>query len=90
MKICLHDYGCFVLMNWDHFHFSFVNQLYIIFWQNHWSTYIVEDDFKFISASGLTAVRIPVGWWIASDPNPPAPYVGGSLQTLDNAFKWAE
>ncbi|XP_052156274.1 glucan 1,3-beta-glucosidase-like [Oryza glaberrima] len=58
--------------------------------RNHWSTYIVEDDFKFISASGLTAVRIPVGWWIASDPNPPAPYVGGSLQTLDNAFKWAE
>ncbi|XP_062181630.1 probable glucan 1,3-beta-glucosidase A [Phragmites australis] len=58
--------------------------------QGHWSTYIVEDDFKFISSSGLTAVRIPVGWWIASDPNPPAPYVGGSLQALDNAFKWAE
>uniref|UniRef100_A0A0D9WEA6 Uncharacterized protein n=1 Tax=Leersia perrieri TaxID=77586 RepID=A0A0D9WEA6_9ORYZ len=58
--------------------------------RNHWSTYIVEDDFKFISKSGLTAVRIPVGWWIASDPNPPPPYVGGSLQTLDNAFKWAE
>lgn len=58
--------------------------------RNHWSTYIVEDDFRFISASGLTAVRVPVGWWIASDPNPPAPYVGGSLQALDNAFKWAE
>ncbi|WVZ97166.1 hypothetical protein U9M48_042721 [Paspalum notatum var. saurae] len=58
--------------------------------RDHWSTYIVEDDFKFIASSGLTAVRIPVGWWIASDPNPPAPYVGGSLQALDNAFKWAE
>ncbi|KAG8067580.1 hypothetical protein GUJ93_ZPchr0005g15241 [Zizania palustris] len=58
--------------------------------RNHWGTYIVEDDFRFISASGLTAVRIPVGWWIAGDPNPPAPYVGGSLQALDNAFKWAE
>uniref|UniRef100_A0A453JQI5 Glycoside hydrolase family 5 domain-containing protein n=1 Tax=Aegilops tauschii subsp. strangulata TaxID=200361 RepID=A0A453JQI5_AEGTS len=58
--------------------------------KNHWSTYIVEDDFRFISESGLTAVRIPVGWWIASDPSPPAPYVGGSLQTLDKAFKWAE
>ncbi|KAI4988088.1 hypothetical protein ZWY2020_029718 [Hordeum vulgare] len=57
--------------------------------KNHWSTYIVEDDFRFIS-SRLTAVRIPVGWWIASDPSPPAPYVGGSLQTLDKAFKWAE
>uniref|UniRef100_A0ACD5TQ54 Uncharacterized protein n=1 Tax=Avena sativa TaxID=4498 RepID=A0ACD5TQ54_AVESA len=58
--------------------------------RNHWSTYIVESDFRFISESGLTAVRIPVGWWIASDPSPPAPYVGGSLETLDNAFKWAE
>ncbi|KAF0928397.1 hypothetical protein E2562_003215 [Oryza meyeriana var. granulata] len=56
----------------------------------HWRTYIVENDFKFISTSGLNAVRIPVGWWIASDPNPPAPFVGGSLQALDNAFKWAE
>ncbi|XP_047045012.1 probable glucan 1,3-beta-glucosidase A [Lolium rigidum] len=58
--------------------------------KNHWRTYIVEEDFRFISESGLTAVRIPVGWWIASDPSPPAPYVGGSLKTLDNAFKWAE
>ncbi|KAF8666966.1 hypothetical protein HU200_053133 [Digitaria exilis] len=58
--------------------------------REHWSTYIVEDDFKFLASNGLTAVRIPVGWWIASDPNPPAPYVGGSLQALDNAFKWAE
>ncbi|KAM3272070.1 hypothetical protein ACQJBY_042330 [Aegilops geniculata] len=58
--------------------------------RNHWSTYIVEADFRFISESGLTAVRIPVGWWIANDPRPPAPYVGGSLKTLDKAFKWAE
>ncbi|KAK1613741.1 hypothetical protein QYE76_019258 [Lolium multiflorum] len=57
---------------------------------DHWSTYIVEDDFAFMAANGLNAVRIPVGWWIASDPNPPAPFVGGSLQALDNAFTWAE
>jgi aryl-phospho-beta-D-glucosidase BglC (GH1 family) len=57
--------------------------------QDHWSTYITEDDFAFMSANGLNAVRIPVGWWIASDPNPPAPFVGGSLQALDNAFRWA-
>ncbi|KAH9756667.1 Mannan endo-1,4-beta-mannosidase [Citrus sinensis] len=57
--------------------------------RKHWSTYIVEDDFKFIAGNGLNAVRIPVGWWMASDPTPPAPYVGGSLQALDNAFTWA-
>ncbi|KAL0432725.1 UNVERIFIED_CONTAM: putative glucan 1,3-beta-glucosidase A [Sesamum latifolium] len=50
----------------------------------------VEDDFKFIKENGLNAVRIPVGWWIASDPSPPKPYVPGSLQALDNAFSWAE
>ncbi|KAH7864627.1 hypothetical protein Vadar_031899 [Vaccinium darrowii] len=58
--------------------------------QEHWSTFIVENDFKFISRNGLNAVRIPVGWWIASDPTPPLPYVGGSLQALDNAFLWAQ
>ncbi|GAA0166030.1 hypothetical protein LIER_21281 [Lithospermum erythrorhizon] len=57
--------------------------------REHWSTFIVEDDFKFISTNGLNAVRIPVGWWIASDPSPPEPYVSGSLATLDNAFLWA-
>lgn len=58
--------------------------------QEHWSTFITEEDFKFISTNGLNTVRIPVGWWIASDPTPPKPYVGGSLQALDNAFLWAQ
>ena len=50
----------------------------------------MEEDFKFIAQNGLNAVRIPVGWWIASDPTPPPPYVGGSLHALDNAFLWAQ
>ncbi|KAI4318170.1 hypothetical protein L6164_025973 [Bauhinia variegata] len=58
--------------------------------QDHWNTYITEDDFKFMSENGITAVRIPVGWWIADDPTPPKPFVGGSLAALDNAFTWAE
>ncbi|KAK1309006.1 hypothetical protein QJS10_CPA09g00532 [Acorus calamus] len=45
---------------------------------------------RFISSNGLNAVRIPVGWWIASDPSPPWPYVGGSMAALDIAFTWAE
>ncbi|KAK3157432.1 hypothetical protein QOZ80_2AG0122140 [Eleusine coracana subsp. coracana] len=57
---------------------------------NHWNTYIKESDFRFITSTGLNAVRIPVGWWIASVPNPPPPFVGGSLKALDNAFDWAE
>ncbi|GAB2230420.1 hypothetical protein Drorol1_Dr00014685 [Drosera rotundifolia] len=58
--------------------------------QNHWNSFITEDDFVFMSQHGLNTVRVPVGWWIAYDPNPPAPFVGGSLQALDNAFNWAE
>ena len=46
--------------------------------RDHWNTYITEDDFVFMSSNGLTAVRIPVGWWIAQDPTPPKPFVGGS------------
>ncbi|KAH8516026.1 hypothetical protein H0E87_004441, partial [Populus deltoides] len=56
---------------------------------DHWRTFIVEDDFKFISQKGINSVRIPVGWWIASDPTPPHPCVGGSLKALDNVFLWA-
>ncbi|KAK6130701.1 hypothetical protein DH2020_035555 [Rehmannia glutinosa] len=58
--------------------------------KEHWNTFIVEKDFIFIKKVGLNAVRIPVGWWIAHDPSPPKPFVGGSLQALDNAFSWAE
>lgn len=35
-------------------------------------------------------MRIPVGWWIAYDPDPPAPFIGGTLEALDNAFSWAQ
>ncbi|XP_062116260.1 probable glucan 1,3-beta-glucosidase A [Humulus lupulus] len=58
--------------------------------QDHRSTYITEDDFRFMSSNGLNAVRVPVGWWIAHDPTPPQPFVGGSLKALDNAFQWAQ
>ncbi|KAF8411497.1 hypothetical protein HHK36_004049 [Tetracentron sinense] len=58
--------------------------------RDHWNTYIVDDDFKFMSDKGLNAVRIPVGWWIASDPVPQKPFVGGSLSALDKAFTWAQ
>ncbi|KAI3879227.1 hypothetical protein MKW98_028794 [Papaver atlanticum] len=59
--------------------------------KEHRRNYITREDFRFLSQQhGINTVRIPVGWWIAKDPNPPAPYVGGSLATLDNAFKWAQ
>ncbi|KAK7243416.1 hypothetical protein RIF29_38211 [Crotalaria pallida] len=58
--------------------------------QDHWNTFITEDDFRFMSENCLNAVRVPLGWWIAHDPIPPKPFVGGSLQVLDNVFTWAQ
>ncbi|GFS42306.1 hypothetical protein Acr_00g0079170 [Actinidia rufa] len=65
---------------------------------DHWKTYIVEDDFYFMWTNGLNVVRIPVGWWIAQDPNPPPltsgdpwkpwilPSHGQSLESYGNLF----
>ncbi|XP_025610271.1 probable glucan 1,3-beta-glucosidase A isoform X2 [Arachis hypogaea] len=58
--------------------------------KDHWNSFIVENDLKMIASKGINALRIPVGWWIASDPTPPSPYVAGSLHALDNAFFWAQ
>ncbi|GAB4861190.1 hypothetical protein Ancab_036347 [Ancistrocladus abbreviatus] len=72
----------------SHWMICVIPLLYMQF-QNHWDTFITEDDFEFMSQHGLTAVRIPVGWWIASNPTP-KPFVGGGIHVLDNAFDWAE
>ncbi|CAL1377602.1 unnamed protein product [Linum trigynum] len=58
--------------------------------KKHRDTFITVEDFKFLYRHGINAVRIPVGWWIAFDPDPPAPFIGGSLEALDNAFTWAQ
>ncbi|KAK4776782.1 hypothetical protein SAY86_005470 [Trapa natans] len=57
--------------------------------QKHQNTFITIEDFNFLHRHGINTVRIPVGWWIAFDPNPPAPFISGSLEALDNAFSWA-
>ncbi|KAF6166822.1 hypothetical protein GIB67_005698 [Kingdonia uniflora] len=56
----------------------------------HRSSFITPEDFTFLSKHRINTVRIPVGWWIAFDPTPPAPFVRGTLVALDNAFSWAQ
>ncbi|KAK1370858.1 putative glucan 1,3-beta-glucosidase A [Heracleum sosnowskyi] len=58
--------------------------------KTHRDGFVTEQDFDFLYRHGINTVRIPVGWWIASDPNPPAPFIGGTLNALDNAFSWAQ
>ncbi|XP_076938829.1 glucan 1,3-beta-glucosidase-like [Bidens hawaiensis] len=56
----------------------------------HRNSFVTSQDFKFLNKYGINTVRIPVGWWIAFDPDPPAPFIGGSLEALDTAFSWAQ
>jgi glucan 1,3-beta-glucosidase len=32
--------------------------------REHWRTWITEEDFRWMAANGLNAVRIPVGYWV--------------------------
>lgn len=54
----------------------------------HWSTFITQDDFNQIAAAGMNHVRIPVGYW-ALTPLEGDPYVDGQLPYLDQAVGWA-
>eukprot|EP00253_Pinus_taeda_P031831 PITA_31831 len=56
----------------------------------HRSTFITENDFVFLAKHEINALRVAIGWWIASDPKPPAPFVAGSLACLDKAFSSAQ
>jgi glucan 1,3-beta-glucosidase len=66
--------------------------------KHHWDTFITRDDFAWIAARGLNAVRIPVGHWIFGADYPyhrayggnPHPFVVGGIEVLDRAFDWAE
>lgn len=54
--------------------------------EKHWSTFITEADFRWLSEHGINAVRIPVGYWIFGDVSP---FVG-NVQYLDWAFTMAK
>ncbi len=54
--------------------------------KRHRETWITDDDFKWMRARGLNAVRLPVGYWILEDD---PPFVSGR-ETLDYAFRAAK
>jgi glucan 1,3-beta-glucosidase len=55
----------------------------------HWSTWITEEDFENIASFGLNHVRIPIGYW-AFQPLADDPYVQGQRQYLNQALGWAQ
>lgn len=54
--------------------------------KRHRETWITDDDFKWIAAHGLNAVRLPVGYGVVEE-NPP--FITG-LDTLDRALRMAK
>ncbi|KAJ7710029.1 glycoside hydrolase [Mycena rosella] len=36
--------------------------------ENHWSTFISESDFSYLSSIGINTVRLPIGYWSLSNP----------------------
>ncbi|KAH9923655.1 glycoside hydrolase superfamily [Fomitopsis serialis] len=56
--------------------------------QNHWNTWITEQDLADIAAAGLNHVRLPIGYW-AFEVGPGEPYIQGQLPYLQNAIGWA-
>jgi glucan 1,3-beta-glucosidase len=66
--------------------------------KHHWHHFITRDDFVWLAATGINAVRIPLGHWIFGPDYPyhraygnlRHPFVQGGLDILDQAFDWAE
>ncbi|KAI0749793.1 glycoside hydrolase [Daedaleopsis nitida] len=65
--------------------------------QNHWDTWITEDDFAAIKAAGLNHVRMQVGYWsvpiTSADTNYTTsvdPYIPGAWPYLLRALGWAK
>ncbi|KAF8071947.1 glycoside hydrolase family 5 protein [Lyophyllum atratum] len=65
--------------------------------QQHWATWITEDDFAAIKAAGLNHVRIPLGYWsvplTSSDTQGStsvAPYTPGAWPYLLRGLNWAK
>ena len=63
----------------------------------HWDSFIGREDFAWLAARGVNAVRIPLGHWIFGPPYPhhsryganPYPFVEGGIDVLDRALEWA-
>ncbi|KAG7691759.1 hypothetical protein KL915_005066 [Ogataea haglerorum] len=55
--------------------------------QEHWSTWIREEDFKGMADVGLNFVRLPIGYW-AFQLAEGDPYVQGQQEYLDKALEW--
>ncbi|KUL91588.1 hypothetical protein ZTR_01680 [Talaromyces verruculosus] len=59
--------------------------------QDHWGSWIVEDDIAKMSSYGLNAIRIPVGYWVREDIvyGDSEHFPQGALSYLEQICDWA-
>jgi glucan 1,3-beta-glucosidase len=58
---------------------------------DHFATWITEDDFKQMAAAGLNHARLPIPYWAFPDLIGSAPYVAGNrFDVLKQACGWAK
>ncbi|TKA24097.1 hypothetical protein B0A50_06837 [Salinomyces thailandicus] len=55
--------------------------------QNHWDTFITEDDIRQIADIGINTLRIPIGYWAYDNSN--TPYITGADTYMEKAIGWA-
>jgi glucan 1,3-beta-glucosidase len=56
--------------------------------ENHWKSWVTEEEIIQLSSMGINHVRIPVGYWMFEVENPTEPWVSGSLPYLISALNW--
>jgi len=53
--------------------------------EEHWNTFIVEDDFIWLKEHGIEYIRLPIPWWLFGDG-----IYHESVLYIDRAMLWAE
>ncbi|KAJ2801035.1 hypothetical protein H4R20_003834 [Coemansia guatemalensis] len=55
--------------------------------QEHWATFVTEEDISTLASLGLNHIRIPIGYW-AFTVKDDEPYVQGQIPYLENIIEW--
>jgi len=56
----------------------------------HWSTWVTEDDVEKLYQAGINTIRVPLGFWMFIETVPPEPYITtGQLDYLERFCGWA-
>lgn len=69
-----------------------VNKTYIL--QDHWNTWVTEENLQSLSNAGITHVRIPIGYWMVMDQAEcdyyQEPWILGDYPYLVKALQWVK